>query len=117
MSNPIQKVLASEQASQERIERAREEAEALVAEAQRRARAIVERSEKRTQSAVIRYERSRTRAITENIHRLRKERRHQLRSSISRIDARLDDIVEGVVERFWPREADNAGPGIVRRRG
>ena len=102
MDNPIQQVLDAEQAAQDQIEHARLTAEESIARAQRMARVITERSEARTHRAIVAFEQRQTRAVTDEIHSLRKQRRTELRHHTSRIDAGLDDLADEVVDQFWP---------------
>lgn len=102
MVNPIQSVLAAEQAAQEAIENARGEAEGLQMLARRRAREIIERSEARTHRAVLDFERRQNRAIKDEIHDLRNRRRLELRQLASRTDAMLAGLVDELVSEFWP---------------
>ena len=106
MENPIQKVLAAEQAAQEQIENAREAAQKTLVSAQRKARATIERNEQRTHRAVQGFEHMQNRSVTEEIHRRRRQTREKLQLHTARIDDDLDNIVDEIVEQFWPAEPD-----------
>jgi len=103
MTNPIQQVLEAEREAMERVERARQEAEAGVSDARRIASQLIRRNEQRTQKVLMRYEEKQKQLMQAEADRLRREAGVELKHAQSGVDENFEVLVDETFAAFWPR--------------
>ncbi len=103
MTNPIQQVLEAEREARERIERARQEAEAAVSDARRIATQLLRRNEQRTQKVLIRYEENQKQLTEAEAERLREQAGAELKQAQIGVDKNFEALVDETFAAFWPK--------------
>ncbi len=106
MSNPIQTVLAAEQAANREILDARAQAEQAISQARRAAKQLMERTEQRLKRATHRFEQHAEKARDAEVAQIQREAVEQMSSRRGHVDERLADIVAAAFEEHWPSPDD-----------
>lgn len=102
MTDPLQQILAAENAARAHIEATRKELDEKLRETRLQATGIRSRNEQRTREAV---ERAESRCVAESmsvIDRMDTEVNRQLTFDEASIHRQLNELVRDRVDRFWP---------------
>jgi len=102
LRNPIQRVLAAEQAANRDILEARAAAEQSVSAARRSAKELLDKTEQRLKRATARFEQQAERAREAQAAEIRQLAVQQMRSRHEQIENSLVDTVATAFEASWP---------------